>query len=52
MGKMGYVKRSKAYDGAYKRLRGSPSGSQSGSAAPVLTQVPSTRSRGLLNCRK
>ena len=26
-------------------------GSQSGSAAPVLTQVPSTRSRGLLNCR-
>ena len=24
MGKMGYVKRSKAYDGAYKRLRGSP----------------------------
>ena len=27
-------------------------GSQSGSAAPGLTQVPSTRSRGLLNCRK
>ena len=26
-------------------------GSQSGSAAPVLTQVPSTRSRGPLNCR-
>ena len=27
-------------------------GSQSGSATPGLTQVPSTRSRGLLNCRK
>ena len=27
-------------------------GSQSGSASPGLTQVPSTRSRGLLNCRK
>ena len=27
-------------------------GSQSGSAAPVQPQVPSTRSRGLLNCRK
>ena len=27
-------------------------GSQSGSAAPGLTQVPSTRSRGPLNCRK
>ena len=26
--------------------------SQSGSATPGLTQVPSTRSRGLLNCRK
>ena len=25
-------------------------GSQSGSATPGLTQVPSTRSRGLLNC--
>ena len=29
--------------------RAHPTGSQSGSAAPVLTQVPSTRSRGLLN---
>ena len=27
-------------------------GSQSGSATPGRTQVPSTRSRGLLNCRK
>ena len=27
-------------------------GSQSGSATPGQTQVPSTRSRGLLNCRK
>ena len=27
-------------------------GSQSGSATPGLTQVPSTRSQGLLNCRK
>ena len=27
-------------------------GSQSGSAAPVQPQVPSTRSSGLLNCRK
>ena len=36
-----------------QRSRAAPSiGSQSGSAAPVLTQVPSTRSRGLLNCRK
>ena len=26
-------------------------GSQSGTATPGLTQVPSTRSRGLLNCR-
>ena len=27
-------------------------GSQSGSATPGRTQVPSTRSQGLLNCRK
>jgi hypothetical protein len=30
----------------------SHTGSQSGSATPGLTQVPSTRSQGLLNCRK
>ena len=31
--------------------RAHPTGSQSGSATPGRTQVPSTRSRGLLNCR-
>ena len=31
---------------------GGCTGSQSGSATPDLTQVPSTHSRGLLNCRK